>query len=78
MSQTQMLDIRALCAKIGGTRPVHPATIHRKVQAGELPKPVKLGRVSRWRESEIDAVMQRLADARTVRTDPQTLQEKTP
>jgi hypothetical protein len=28
------LDIKAMCVKLGGTRPLHPATIHRAVQAG--------------------------------------------
>ena len=58
------LDIRALCRKIGGSRPIDPSTVYRKIQAGLLPKPVKLGRVARWREDEIDEVLQRLADRR--------------
>ena len=60
----RLLDIKAVCVKIGGTRPVNPATIHRAVQAGTLPKPIKFGRVARWSEHELDAVLQRLADAR--------------
>jgi predicted DNA-binding transcriptional regulator AlpA len=58
------LDMKAMCEKLGGTRPLHPATIHRAVQAGTLPPPIKFGRVARWREDEVDAVLQRLADAR--------------
>ena len=58
------LDIRALCRKIGGSRPIDPSTVYRKIQAGLLPKPVKLGRVARWREDEVDEVLQRLADRR--------------
>ena len=65
------LDIKAMCEKLGGTRPLHPATIHRGVQAGTLPPPIKLGRVARWREDEVDTVLQRLADARDS-TDPIT------
>ena len=61
----RMLDIKAVCIKIGGSRPVNPATIHRAVQVGTLPKPLKFGRVARWRESEVDAVLERLADARS-------------
>ena len=60
----RLLDLKALCIKIGGTRPVNPATIHRAVRAGTLPKPLKFGRVARWRECEVDAVLERLADAR--------------
>jgi predicted DNA-binding transcriptional regulator AlpA len=58
------LDIRALCRKIGGSRPIDPSTVYRKVQAGVLPKPIKLGRVARWREDEIDQVLHDLAGAR--------------
>jgi predicted DNA-binding transcriptional regulator AlpA len=58
------LDIKAVCEKLGGNRPLHPATIHRAVQAGTLPAPIKLGRIARWREDEVDEVLQRLADAR--------------
>jgi predicted DNA-binding transcriptional regulator AlpA len=58
------LDIRAVCCKIGGSRPVDPSTVYRKVKAGILPKPIKLGRVARWREDEIDEVLHDLASAR--------------
>ena len=60
----RLLDIKAVCIRLGGTRPVDPATIYRAVQAGTLPPPIKFGRIARWREDEIDAVLQRLADAR--------------
>lgn len=36
------------------------ATIWRHAKAGLLPKPVKLGHASRWPESDIQAVMDRL------------------
>jgi predicted DNA-binding transcriptional regulator AlpA len=58
------LDIEALCRKIGGTRPIDRSTVYRKIQAGLLPKPIKLGRLSRWLEDEIDQVLSDLADAR--------------
>ena len=58
------LDITGVCRKIGGNRPIDPSTVYRKVQAGLLPKPIKLGRVSRWREDEIDQVLRDLAEAR--------------
>jgi predicted DNA-binding transcriptional regulator AlpA len=58
------LDIRALCRKLGGSRPLDPSTVYRKVQAGLLPKPIKLGRVARWREDEIDEVLRDLSNAR--------------
>lgn len=34
---------------------LHPATIYAEIKAGRFPKPVKLGRSSRWPESEIAA-----------------------
>lgn len=34
---------------------LHPATIYAEIKAGRFPKPVKLGRSSRWPESEISA-----------------------
>jgi predicted DNA-binding transcriptional regulator AlpA len=58
------LDVAGMCRKIGGSRPLHRSTIYRKVQAGILPKPIKLGRVARWVEPEVDAVLQQLADKR--------------
>lgn len=69
----ELLDIKAVCTRLGGTRPVHPSTVYRKVQDGQLPKPLKLGTVSRWRADEIDALVQRVADAR----DNPQLTEKT-
>lgn len=59
------LDIAGMCRKIGGNRPLNRSTIYRKVQAGLLPKPIKFGRVARWVEPEVDAVLQQLADMRT-------------
>jgi predicted DNA-binding transcriptional regulator AlpA len=58
------LDIDGVCRRIGGNRPIDRSTVYRKVQTGELPKPLKFGRVARWREDEIDAVLQRLTEAR--------------
>ena len=34
---------------------MHPSTIYAEIKAGRFPRPVKLGRSSRWLESEIDA-----------------------
>ena len=58
------LSISAVCSRIGGDRPINKSTVYRKVRTGELPKPLKFGRVARWREDEIDAVLQRLAETR--------------
>lgn len=46
---------------VSGRLGMHPATIYAEIKAGRFPKPVKLGRSSRWVEAEIDAwVEQRL------------------
>lgn len=34
---------------------MHPSAIYAEIKAGRFPEPVKLGRSSRWPESEIDA-----------------------
>ena len=45
--------------------PFSPATLWRKVKAGEFPRPVKLSkRVSAWRVEEIRSWMQRRNSAR--------------
>lgn len=36
-----------------------------RVRSGEIPKPVKLGRLSRWRLSDIEAVIEEAARAST-------------
>ena len=43
----------------------HP-TVWRRVQDGTIPSPVKVGRMSRWIEAEIDAAIAALAEAREV------------
>ncbi|WP_073034603.1 helix-turn-helix transcriptional regulator [Roseovarius pacificus] len=40
------------------------ASIYRDIQRGEFPRPLKLGSSSRWRRSEIEAYIERLAGNR--------------
>lgn len=40
---------------VSGRVGMHPSTIYAEINAGNFPAPVKLGRSSRWPESEIDA-----------------------
>jgi len=48
----QILRKPAVCARTG----LSPATLYRKLKAGEFPKPVKLGaRSVGWRDTDIDA-----------------------
>lgn len=57
--ETQRLDpkqpnkpvIKGVRDRVG----MHPSTIYAEIKAGRFPQPVKLGRSSRWVESEIDA-----------------------
>ena len=56
-----LIDIKAVCRKLGGVdSPVHAATVYRAINAGKLPKPVKIagGNASRWLEGEIDAAIE--------------------
>ena len=39
---------------------VSQATVRRKVDTGELPKPIQMGRLTRFRLSEIDAALERM------------------
>jgi predicted DNA-binding transcriptional regulator AlpA len=66
VSASRLLDIDGVRGKVGGSRPVDASTVYRLIQQGRLPKPVKIGaRISRWIEHEIDAAIQRRADARS-------------
>jgi predicted DNA-binding transcriptional regulator AlpA len=65
-----LLDITALCARLGGSRPCHPTTVYRRVQDGSLPRPVRVGpRMARWRASEIDAALANLKPGPMTRRD---------
>lgn len=55
---TQLLDCRATCEFLGGSRPIDPATLYRGIRAGRYPKPLKIGeRCARWLRSELEAVI---------------------
>ncbi len=60
----QFLDIKTLCERVGGTRPVNPATIYRMVARGQLPRPARVGGSSRWVEAEVEAALQQALEAR--------------
>lgn len=47
----------------GGRIPVSRSTWYRGIAAGLYPSPVKLGRISAWPESDIDALMERIEQA---------------
>jgi len=61
-----LLDAAGACRLIGGPQtPIHRATLHRGVQSGIYPKPIKVSaNTNRWRYSELMVAIERLASAR--------------
>ena len=60
-SDLELLDRRAVCSLFGG---IHSATLYRHVRSGTVPRPVKVGALSRWLRSEVTAILQRMVDGR--------------
>ena len=50
-----LLDVKAVAALFQSS----PATIWRRVNDGILPRPVRIGGMTRWARDEIDAVIDR-------------------
>ena len=40
------------------------SSVYRRIQDGTLPRPIKIGSLQRFKESEIDAAMEALSDKR--------------
>jgi predicted DNA-binding transcriptional regulator AlpA len=59
-----LLDAKAACQLIGGSRPINPATLWRGVKSGIFPKPIKITpNANRWKRSELlDAIERRAAE----------------
>jgi predicted DNA-binding transcriptional regulator AlpA len=59
----ELLDTGAACRLLGGTRPIHPASLYRGIKRGIYPMPVKIGEnSSRWLRSELlDYIARRVA-----------------
>jgi predicted DNA-binding transcriptional regulator AlpA len=54
-SDIDLIDIKELCRLLGGSRPVHPSTAYRLIQAGKLPPANK--RLRRWVKAPVvDAI----------------------
>src|SRR5262245_59594603 len=54
----ELMDIAAVCAFFGGSRPLNPATIYRGVAEGRYPQPIKVGKNSnRWLRGECVATL---------------------
>jgi predicted DNA-binding transcriptional regulator AlpA len=64
---SDLLDEQAVCATLGGSRPIHPSTLYRGIRAGTYPKPVKIGKkTNRWLKSEVTAVIAQRAAERSL------------
>jgi predicted DNA-binding transcriptional regulator AlpA len=59
-----LLDKRAVCNLLGGSRPINCSTLYRNIAKGHFPKPIKVAGSSRWLRAEIE---QTLASAATGR-----------
>jgi predicted DNA-binding transcriptional regulator AlpA len=59
-----LLDKQAVCALLGGSRPINPATLYRLIRRGLLAKPIKVGGSSRWLRHECEAALSVLAAGR--------------
>ena len=55
-----LLDVKAVAALFQSS----PATIWRRVNDNTLPRPVRIGGMTRWARDEIDAVIDRAKAAR--------------
>jgi predicted DNA-binding transcriptional regulator AlpA len=61
---SNLLDLRALRIRVGGSRPVHGSTVYRLIARGLLPKPLHIGASSRWLRQEVEAALARMMEAR--------------
>jgi predicted DNA-binding transcriptional regulator AlpA len=54
-SDIELIDIKELCRLLGGSRPVHPSTAYRLIQAGRLPPANR--KLRRWVKAPVvDAI----------------------
>jgi predicted DNA-binding transcriptional regulator AlpA len=60
-----LLDRLEVCQRLGGTKPIDPATLYRGIKAGRYPRPIKVGpNSSRWVASEVEACLQAMVEVR--------------
>ncbi|WP_202913263.1 helix-turn-helix transcriptional regulator [Acuticoccus sediminis] len=64
--EDDLVTAKVACELIGGMMsPITPSTLYRGVKSGRFPAPLKLGAgTSRWRRSEIVALLEHAAAAR--------------
>jgi predicted DNA-binding transcriptional regulator AlpA len=57
----ELLDEAAACKFIGGSKPIHPATLWRGVKAGRYSPPVHVGpNIVRWLRPELERDRERM------------------
>ena len=53
-----LLDRRAVCALLGGSRPISVSTLYRNIAKGHFPRPIRVGAgSSRWVKDEVLAAL---------------------
>jgi predicted DNA-binding transcriptional regulator AlpA len=63
--EDELLDKAAACRFLGGSKPIHPATLWRGVKSGRYSPPVSIGpQIVRWKRSELAADIERMAAER--------------
>lgn len=55
----QFIDIKEVCKMFGISR----ATVYRDIESGLLPKPMKIGRRSRWSQNELQGIQEEIKNA---------------
>jgi predicted DNA-binding transcriptional regulator AlpA len=60
-SDLELLDRRAVCSMFGG---IHAATLYRHIRNQVIPRPVKVGALSRWLRSECEASLEAMIAGR--------------
>lgn len=67
----ELIPLGTACELIGGREtPINPSTLYKGIKAGRFPAPLKLGPgTSRWRRSEVLAVIERAASERMAARD---------
>jgi predicted DNA-binding transcriptional regulator AlpA len=56
-----LIDVMEVCGLLGG---INPATAYRWVKSGLLPKPLKVGGLSRWNRDEVLAAFAKMTGGR--------------
>lgn len=65
-TDNDLVTINAACEILGGKEaPLNPSTLYKGIKRGVFPAPLKLGPgTSRWRRSELLAVLESVAKSR--------------